>query len=67
MGRNYMFVTDERTGKSTEVKVDPAHVARQARDHRAAGRTVTVLNEDERIRYGQLAARIAEAHEQGRI
>ncbi len=58
MGKKHMFVTDS-TGKSHEVKVDPKHQGRQAREHRAAGREVTVLSEDERIKYGQIAQQIA--------
>ncbi|MDG4788082.1 hypothetical protein O7626_19410 [Micromonospora sp. WMMD1102] len=66
MVRKFMFVTDA-DGKSREVKVDPAHLGRQIRDHRAAGREVTVLTEDERIQAGLNAAWIAEQHRAGRI
>jgi hypothetical protein len=53
-----MFAEDAN-GKAHEVKVDPAHVDRQARDLRAAGHDVVVMGEDERIAMGQLAQRIA--------
>lgn len=42
-----------------EVPVDPSNVDRQVRDLRAEGWTVTVVDEDERIRYGLLAQQIA--------
>ena len=61
MGKKHMFVTDGN-GKSHEVKVDPKHQDRQAREHRAAGREVTVLSEDERIKYGHLANQIRKNH-----
>ncbi|MCN0150566.1 hypothetical protein [Salinispora arenicola] len=53
MGKKYLFSTDS-TGRSREIKVDPKHLDRQVRDERAAGRTPTVLDEDDRIRYGRL-------------
>jgi hypothetical protein len=62
----YMFVTGE-DGRSRELPVDPANVERQAREHRAAGREVTILDEDERIRFGRLAQQIAADHRAGRI
>jgi hypothetical protein len=52
MSKQYMFAS--RGGKATEVKVDPAQLDRQIRDLKAQGYDVTVLTEDERIRYGQL-------------
>lgn len=52
MGRLHMLVSDGKTTR--EVKVDPAHVSRQARDHRANGLDVTVVDDDEMIRYGQM-------------
>ncbi|MEU8391521.1 hypothetical protein [Micromonospora sp. NPDC048843] len=61
MGKKYMFVTDSN-GKSHEVKVDPKNVSRQAAEHRSAGREVTVMSEDERIRYGQTANQIRDSH-----
>lgn len=54
MGRKYLFTTDPATGESRELKVDPAHVDRQMRDERAAGRVPTLMDEEERIRMGLL-------------
>jgi hypothetical protein len=52
-----MFV--ERDGQPPqEVRVDPAHIDRQVRDLRAQGYTVTVLDEDERIRMGLIAQQL---------
>lgn len=65
MGKYHMFAS--RGGKSTEVRVDPKHMDRQARDLEAAGYSVTILDQDERIRYGLLAQDIAKAHREGRI
>lgn len=57
MSKLFMFV--ERDGQPPqEVPVDPAHVDRQVRDLRAAGWTVTVVDEDERIDYGRLSQRL---------
>ncbi len=53
MGKKYLF-SEDANGRSREIKVDPKHLDRQIREERAAGRKPTVLNEDERIRYGQL-------------
>lgn len=64
MGK-HMFAS--RDGKSTEVKVDPAHIDRQKRDLKAQGYDVTVMGEDERIRMGRLAQQIGRAHREGRI
>lgn len=66
MGKKYMFVTDG-DGRSHEVKVDPKHVDRQVRDQEAAGNTVTVMDEDERIQVGLTAQWIADQHRQNRI
>lgn len=63
MARKYMFVTDSN-GKSHEVKVDPKNIDRQTREHRAAGRGVTVMDEDERIRMGFLADQLRKASNQ---
>jgi hypothetical protein len=49
----YMFAT--RDGRSIEIKVDPAHMARQQRDLEAQGYSVTILDEDERITMGGIA------------
>lgn len=57
MSKLYMFI-ETAEGKSTEVKVDPKNLHRQVRDLRAQGYTVTVVDEDERIFYGQLAKRL---------
>ncbi|QOC90247.1 hypothetical protein [Micromonospora craniellae] len=54
MGRKYLF-SEDSNGRAREVKVDPKHLDKQIREERAAGRTPTVLDEDERIRFGQLA------------
>jgi hypothetical protein len=53
MTKLYMFITD-RDGYSREVPVDPAHLDRQRRDYEAAGYTVVILDEDERIKFGLL-------------
>ena len=53
MSKKYMFAADNNG--SHEVKVDPAHIIRQKRQLEAQGYTVTVLDQDERIRYGQIA------------
>lgn len=60
MSKKYMFVTDG-SGKSREVKVDPANLGKQVTEHRSAGREVTVLDEDERIRYGLIADQLRNA------
>ncbi|TCB89259.1 hypothetical protein E0H26_28135 [Micromonospora zingiberis] len=54
MGRKFLF-SEDANGRSREIKVDPKHIDRQIRDERAAGRTPTVLDEDERIRFGRLS------------
>ncbi|MCL7459896.1 hypothetical protein M8I35_22225 [Micromonospora sp. MSM11] len=54
MGRKYLF-SEDSNGNSREIAVDPKHLDRQMRDERAAGRIPTVLDEDERIRFGLLA------------
>ncbi|MEU8371245.1 hypothetical protein [Micromonospora tulbaghiae] len=53
MGK-HMFVTGT-DGKTRELPIDPKNQDRQVKEHRNAGREVTVLDEDERIRYGLLA------------
>lgn len=53
MGRKYLF-SEDANGRVREVRVDPKHLDKQLREERAAGRTPTVLDEDERIRFGQL-------------
>ncbi|MGK5681336.1 hypothetical protein [Actinoplanes sp. URMC 104] len=50
----YMFAED-KDGYSHEVKVDPANMARQVRDLEAQGYSVTILDEDERIKMGLIA------------
>lgn len=57
MGRLYMFVTGT-DGKTRELPIDPLNLDRQVREHRAAGREVTVLDEDERIEFGRLAEQV---------
>lgn len=61
-----MFVTNKATGKSTEVKVDPKHIGKQVAEHKAAGRDVVVMDDDERIKYGLIAQRIADQNRNGR-
>jgi hypothetical protein len=56
MSKKYMFA--EKNGKATEVKVDPKNIERQQRELRAQGYSVTVLDEDERIRYGLLTQQL---------
>lgn len=56
MAKRYMFA--ERDGKATEVKIDPRHLDRQIRDLQAAGYTVTVLDQDERITFGLIAQQL---------
>lgn len=58
MARKHLFVTGT-DGKTRELPVDGKHLDRQVRDHRNAGREVTVLDEDERIRYGLLAEQVS--------
>ncbi|MBQ1051683.1 hypothetical protein KBX50_24850 [Micromonospora sp. C51] len=57
MGRTYLF-SEDSNGRVREVKVDPKHLDKQIREERAAGRIPTVLDEDERIRFGQLAQKL---------
>ncbi|WFE47084.1 hypothetical protein [Verrucosispora sp. WMMD1129] len=57
MGRTYLF-SEDSNGNVREVKVDPKHLDKQIREERAAGRTPTVLDEDERIRFGLLARKL---------
>ncbi|MEV4119466.1 hypothetical protein [Micromonospora sp. NPDC049645] len=54
MGKKYLF-SEDSNGRSREIKVDPKYLDRQIREERAAGRTPTVMDEDERIRFGQLS------------
>lgn len=57
MNRRWIFV--ERDGQPPqEVKADPAHTDRQVRNLRAAGYTVPVLDEDERIQMGLIAQQL---------
>ncbi|MFF0350579.1 hypothetical protein ACFYP0_23060 [Micromonospora arida] len=57
MGKKYLF-SEDNTGRVREVKVDPKHLDKQFREERAAGRTPTVLDEDDRIRFGLLANKL---------
>ncbi|MGC5032223.1 hypothetical protein [Micromonospora sp. DT229] len=57
MGKKYLF-SEDSNGRTREVKVDPKHLDKQIREERAAGRTPTVLDEDERIRFGLLAQKL---------
>ncbi|MEU8422309.1 hypothetical protein AB0C15_15690 [Micromonospora sp. NPDC048835] len=54
MGKKYLF-SEDTSGRVREVKVDPKHLDKQLREERAAGRTPTVLDEDDRIRFGLIA------------
>ncbi|MBG6068156.1 hypothetical protein [Micromonospora ureilytica] len=57
MGKKYLF-SEDTTGRVREVKVDPKHLDKQLREERAAGRTPTVLDEDDRIRFGLLGNKL---------
>jgi hypothetical protein len=57
--RKHLFVTDPATGKTTQLKADPANLERQVREHRAAGREVSVLDDDDRIRFGLLTRQLS--------
>jgi hypothetical protein len=59
MSKKYMFA--ENNDGSHEVNVDPAHLLRQKRDLESQGWTVTVLDEDERIKYGLIAQQMRNA------
>ncbi|MEU7612317.1 hypothetical protein [Micromonospora sp. NPDC049204] len=54
MGKKYLF-SEDSNGRVREVKVDPKHLDKQLGEERAAGRTPTVLDEDDRIRFGLIA------------
>lgn len=51
MAKWYMFITDQ-DGYARQVKVDSRFMNKQKRDYEAMGYTVTILDEDERIKYG---------------
>ncbi|SCE73414.1 hypothetical protein [Micromonospora chokoriensis] len=57
MGKKYLF-SEDTNGRVHEVKVDPKHLDKQLREERAAGRTPTVLDEDDRIRFGLLGKKL---------
>ncbi|MGW3790038.1 hypothetical protein ACWD8I_02555 [Micromonospora arida] len=57
MGKKYLF-SEDTNGRVREVKVDPKHLDKQLREERAAGRTPTVLDEDDRIRFGLLGKKL---------
>lgn len=57
MAKKYLF-SEDSNGKSREIKVDPKNLDKQVREERAAGRTPTVLDEDERIRFGLLSKQL---------
>ncbi|MFG1762239.1 hypothetical protein ACGFIH_02835 [Micromonospora parva] len=57
MGKKYLF-SEDSNGRVREVKADPKHLDKQLREERAAGRTPTVLDEDDRIRFGLLANKL---------
>ncbi|MGA4732170.1 hypothetical protein [Micromonospora zamorensis] len=57
MGKKYLF-SEDSNGRVREVKVDPKHLDKQLREERAAGRTPTVLDEDDRIRFGLLGKKL---------
>ncbi|MFY1703944.1 hypothetical protein ACN28G_19780 [Micromonospora sp. WMMA1923] len=56
--KKYLFSSDPKTGEAREVKVDPKHFDKQLREERAKGRTITILDEDERIRYGLMTQQL---------
>jgi hypothetical protein len=56
MTRYTIFAT--RDGQTTRVKADPANLTRQQRDLTALGYSVTILDDDECIRYGRLAQQL---------
>lgn len=62
MTRYHIFATGS-DGEVHQVKADPAHLDRQQRDLEAAGYSVTILDDDERIRYGQIAQGLREQFE----
>lgn len=61
MTRYTIFAT--RDGQVTQLKGDPANLERQQRDLERDGYSVTILDDDERIRYGQIAAKLRERYE----
>ncbi|SCG69616.1 hypothetical protein [Micromonospora zamorensis] len=60
MGKKYLF-SEDTNGRVREVKVDPKHLDKQLREERAAGRTPTVLDEDDRIRFGLLGKKLRDS------
>ncbi|MEU7917849.1 hypothetical protein [Micromonospora zamorensis] len=60
MGKKYLF-SEDSNGRVREVKVDPKHLDKQLREERAAGRTPTVLDEDDRIRFGLLGKKLRDS------
>jgi hypothetical protein len=61
MKKWYMFVTDS-DGYAREVKVDSRFLRKQKRQYEAMGYTVTILDEDERIKYGLLTQNLLKQH-----
>lgn len=51
MGKKYIVV-ESGNSKPKSIKVDPANVSRQVRDLKAAGHRVSVLDENEMIKFG---------------
>ena len=61
MSRKHLFVTDAN-GRTTKLPADQKNLDRQIREHQGSGRSATVLDDDERIRYGLIAQLIARHH-----
>lgn len=59
MGKKRFMFAEDSAGNSREVKVDDANWLKQKRDLESKGFAVTVMDEDERIGYGLMAADIA--------
>ncbi|GAA3271296.1 hypothetical protein Dvina_45045 [Dactylosporangium vinaceum] len=57
MTRYTIFATD-KDGNVKTLKGDPAHLDKQQRDLKASGYSVTILDDEERIRYGLLAQQL---------
>ncbi|MDG4790247.1 hypothetical protein O7626_30725 [Micromonospora sp. WMMD1102] len=53
-----LFMFAETDTSVREVRVDPANIDRQKRDLEALGYHVSIIDEDERIRYGLLAQKL---------
>jgi hypothetical protein len=56
-GRKHLL-SEDNSGSVRKLKADPAHIERQMRDERAAGRTPYVLDDDDMIRFGLLQQQV---------